>query len=142
MTGVIMRSKHFFIINSAIAIGYALAFLVATGPVLAVYGIAPNPEGTFMARWFGIGLFAIGLTTWFTRDSADSSAGRAVARALALSYGVGVVLALWGTLFGPFNQLGWIAVAFNLLLGVGFAYVSFKTSAFAERGDVQKQRAV
>jgi hypothetical protein len=33
-----------------------------------------------------------------------------------------VVLALWGTLFGPFNALGWIAVTLNLLLGSGFAY--------------------
>lgn len=48
--------------------------------------------------------------------------GRAVARALAVTYGIGVVLALWGTLFGPFNALGWIAVALNLLLGSGFAY--------------------
>jgi hypothetical protein len=117
----IMRSKHLFIFNSAIAVGYALAFFVATGPLLAIYGIAPNPGSVFMARWFGIGLLAIGLTTWFARDAADSAAGRALARALTISYGAGVVLALWGTLVGPFNQLGWIAVGFNLLLGAGFA---------------------
>jgi hypothetical protein len=31
-------------------------------------------------------------------------------RALAVTYGIGVVL-----LFGPFNALGWIAVGLNLL---------------------------
>jgi hypothetical protein len=36
-----------------------------------------------------------------------------------------VVLAVWGTLSGPFNALGWIAVALNLLLGSGFAYTQF-----------------
>ena len=34
-----------------------------------------------------------------------------------------MVLALWGTLDGPFNALGWIAVGLNLLLGAGFAYL-------------------
>jgi len=36
-----------------------------------------------------------------------------------------VVLALWGTLFGPFNALGWIAVGLNLLLGSGFAWFPY-----------------
>ena len=74
-----------------------------------------------MARWFGVGLLAIGLTTWLARDAAASAGGLAIAQALAVSYGIGVVLALWGTLAGPFNALGWIAVALNLLLGAGFA---------------------
>jgi hypothetical protein len=126
-----MRLKHVFIVNAVIAVGYALAFFIAAGPVLAVYGIAPNPEGTFMARWFGVGLLANGLTTWFARDAAESPAGRAVVRALAISYGVGIVLALGGTLFGPFNQLGWIAVGFNLLLSAGFAYSAFRARGFA-----------
>jgi hypothetical protein len=39
-------------LNGVIAVGYALAFFVATGPLLTVYGITPNSEGVFMARWF------------------------------------------------------------------------------------------
>jgi hypothetical protein len=76
-----------------------------------------------MARWFGVGLLAIGLITWLARDAASSAGGLAIARALSISYGIGVVLALWGTLDGPFNALGWIAVTLNLLLGAGFAYL-------------------
>jgi hypothetical protein len=75
-----------------------------------------------MARWFGLGLLAMGLTTWLARDAADSAGGQAIARALAVTYGIGVILALWGTLFGPFNALGWVAVVLNLLLGSGFAW--------------------
>lgn len=75
-----------------------------------------------MARWFGLGLLAMGLTTWLARDAADSAGGQAIARALAVTYGIGVILALWGTLFGPFNALGWVAVGLNLLLGSGFAW--------------------
>ncbi len=80
-----------------------------------------------MARWFGVELFAIGLVTWLARDATESRGGLAIARALAVTYGIGVVLALWGTLFGPFNALGWIAVGLNLLLGSGFAYSQLST---------------
>lgn len=117
-----MTLKRLFVLNAAIAAGYGIALLVATAPILDVYGINPNLEGVYMARWFGVGLFAIGLSTWLARDAAASAGGQAIARAYAVAYGIGVVLALWGTLFGPFNALGWIAVALNLLLGSGFAW--------------------
>jgi hypothetical protein len=117
-----MTLKRLFVLNAAIAAGYGIALLVVTGPILDVYGITPNPEGAYMARWFGVGLFAMGLSTWLARDAAASAGGQAIARAYAVAYGIGVVLALWGTLFGPFNALGWIAVVLNLLLGSGFAW--------------------
>jgi hypothetical protein len=119
-----MTLKRLFMLNGAIAGGYGIALLLATDPILDVYGITPNPEGVFMARWFGVELFAIGLTTWLARDAAESPGGQAIARALAVGYGIGVVLALWGTLSGPFNALGWIAVGLNLFLGSGFAAAS------------------
>ena len=74
-----MRAKTIFILNAVITGGYAIAFLVAAGPLLAVYGIAPSHEGTYMARWFGVGLLANGLTTWLARDAAESDVGRAIA---------------------------------------------------------------
>jgi hypothetical protein len=117
-----MTLRRLFMLNGVVAGGYGIALLVATDPILDVYGITPNPEGSYMARWFGVGLLAMGLSTWLARDAAASAGGQAVARALAVAYGIGVVLALCGTLFGPFNALGWIAVALNLGLGSGFAW--------------------
>ncbi|HEV8166684.1 MAG TPA: hypothetical protein VGR74_19965, partial [Actinomycetota bacterium] len=103
-----MTLKRLFVLNAVIAGGYGLALLVAADPILDLYGITPNPEGVYMARWFGLELLAIGLTTWLARDAAESAGGRAVAQALTVTYGIGVVLAVWGTLSGPFNALGWI----------------------------------
>jgi hypothetical protein len=120
-----MTLKRLFVLNAVIAAGYGLALLVATDPILDLYGITPNPEGVYMARWFGLELLAIGLTTWLARDAAESAGGRAVAQALTVTYGLGVVLALWGTLSGPLTALGWIAVGLNFLLGSGFAYTQF-----------------
>jgi hypothetical protein len=127
-----MTLKRLFMLNGVIAIGYAVAFFVATAPLLAVYGITANPEGTFMARWFGVGLLGIGLTTWLARNAAESAAGRAIVLALAVTYGVGFALALWGTLFGPFNLLGMVAVGFNLLLGLGFGYFHLRRPAASQ----------
>jgi hypothetical protein len=118
-----MTLKRLFMLNGVIAAGYGIALLVATDPILDVYGITPNPEGVYMGRWFGLGLLAIGLVTWLARDAAASAGGQAIAQALAITYTIGTALALWGTLFGPFNALGWIAVGLNLLLGSGFAYL-------------------
>jgi hypothetical protein len=134
-----MRAKTIFMLNAVIAAGYGIAFLVAANPLLAVYGIAPNQESVYMARWFGVGLLAIGLTTWFTRHEAESTAGRAISRALVSSYGVGVVLAVWGTLFGPFNTLGWIAVGFNLVLGMAFGYLAFLRLTPSRMAPVREQ---
>jgi hypothetical protein len=119
--------KTLFILNGIITVGYAVAFFVATDPLLEVYGITPIDEAAFMARWFGIGLLANGLTTLLARNAAESEAGRAIGAALVVSYGVGVLLALWGTLTGLFNALGWIAVGLNLLLGLGFWSFRFRS---------------
>jgi hypothetical protein len=118
-----MTRKRLFVLNAVIAAGYGIALLVAAHPILDLYGIPPNPQGVYMARWFGLELLAIGLVTWLARNAAASAGGQAVARALAVTYGIGVLLALWGTLVGPFNALGWIAVGLNLLLGSGFASI-------------------
>ena len=130
-----MTPKRLFELNGVVAAGYGAALLLASGPILDVYGISPNPEGVYMARWFGVGLLGIGLTTWLARDAADSAGGLAIARALTVSYGIGVALALWGTLAGPFNALGWIAVGLNLLLGAGFAYLQLNTPRTPQAAD-------
>ena len=89
-----MTPRRLFVLNGAVAAGYGAALLLATGPILDLYGISPNPEGVYMARWFGVGLLAIGLTTWLARDTAESAGGLAIAQALTVSYGIGVVMAL------------------------------------------------
>jgi hypothetical protein len=120
-----MTPRRLFVLNAVIAGLYGIALLTVTDPILAIYGIDANADGVYMARWFGLGLIATGLTTWLTRDAADAPTGRAIGRALAITYGIGVVLAMWGTVFGPFNPLGVVAIGLNLLLGAGFAWLGF-----------------
>jgi hypothetical protein len=120
-----MTPRRLFVLNAVIAGFYGIALLAVTDPILDIYGIRANADGVYMARWFGLGLIATGLVTWLTRDAADSDTGRAIGRALAVTYGLGTILALWGTVFGPFNALGVVAVGLNLLLGSGFGWLGF-----------------
>jgi hypothetical protein len=41
-----MTPKRVFVLNGAIAAGYGAALLLATDPILDVYGIALTPEGS------------------------------------------------------------------------------------------------
>lgn len=120
-----MTPRRIFVLNAVIAGFYGIALLAMTDPILDIYGIDANADGVYMARWFGLGLIATGLTTWVTRDAAGAPTGRAIGRALAITYGIGVVLAMWGTIFGPFNAMGVVAIGLNLLLGLGFAWLGF-----------------
>jgi hypothetical protein len=120
-----MTPRRLFVLNAVIAGFYGIALLAVTDPILDIYGIDANADGGYMARWFGLGLIATGLTTWLTRDAADAATGRAIAQALGITYGIGVVLATWGTVFGPFNVLGVVAIGLNLLLGAGFVWFGF-----------------
>jgi hypothetical protein len=120
-----MTPRRLFVLNAVIAGFYGIALLAVTDPILDIYGIDANADGVYMARWFGLGLIATGLTTWLTKDAADAATGRAIAQALGITYGIGVVLAMCGTVFGPFNVLGVVAIGLNLLLGAGFVWFGF-----------------
>ena len=41
-----MTRKRLFMLNAVIAAGYGIALLVAADPILDLYGITPNPEGS------------------------------------------------------------------------------------------------
>jgi len=84
----VVTRKRVFILNSVIAGGYGVVRLVAASPILDLYGISPSPEGAYVARWFGVELFAIGLVTWLVRAATESGGGLAIARALAVTYGI------------------------------------------------------
>jgi hypothetical protein len=102
-----------------------LALLVFRDPILDIYGVDANPHGVYMAAG-SAGLIATGLTTgWRGMRRILREGERSAGPWLAFTYGVGVILALWGTLSGPFNALGWVAVGLNLFLGSSFAWREF-----------------
>jgi hypothetical protein len=72
-----MSVKLFLAIAAAIGVLYGIAFLLAPGATLAVYGnAAPSAVAILLARYFGVALLSLGLAVWFVKETSDWTALR------------------------------------------------------------------
>lgn len=99
--------------------------MVASGPLLALYGVTLDKAGTLVAQLFGALLIGLAVLNWFARNVTDQEARQAVVFGNLTGDVVGFVVILIGQLSGIANSLGWSSVAIYLLLALGFAYVQF-----------------
>ena len=120
-----MKLNTLLSIAAVVAGVFGVAFVVATGPLLSLYGIALDRAGTLVAQLFGAALIGFAVLNWFARNLTDREAQRAIVLANLSSDVVGFVMILIGQLAGVANALGWSSVAIYLLLALGFAYFQF-----------------
>ena len=120
-----MKLNTLLSIAAVVAGVFGVAFVVATGPLLSLYGIALDQAGTLVAQLFGAALIGFAVLNWFARNLTDREAQRAIVLANLSSDVVGFVMILIGQLAGVANALGWSSVAIYLLLALGFAYFQF-----------------
>jgi hypothetical protein len=115
--------------SAVIAVAFGLAFVLASGPSLALYGITLDRPGALMTQFFGAALIGIGIINWSARTAPDG--GRAVILGNLVGDAIGFAVALTAELGGVANALGWLTVGLYLLLGAGFAYFQFIAPAGA-----------
>ncbi len=120
-----MSLKNLLMVAAVIGAAFGVAFVVASGPLLAIYGITLDKAGTLVAQLFGALLIGVAVLNWFARDVTDPEARQAVVVGNLTGDVVGFVVILIGQLAGIANVLGWANVAIYLLLALGFAYVQF-----------------
>ena len=120
-----MKLGTLLVISAVIGAVYGIAFVVATGPLLSLFGITLDKAGTLVAQLFGGALIALAVINWFARNVTDPEARQAVVFGNLAGDVVGFVVILLGQLAGIANALGWSSVAIYLLLALGFAYVQF-----------------
>jgi uncharacterized membrane protein len=120
-----MRLNVLLLVAAVIAGVFGVAFVVASGPLLSVYGVTLDKAGTLVAQLFGASLIGIAVLNWLARNVTDPDARRAVVFANLAQDVVGFVVILIGQLAGIPNTLGWSNVAIYLLLALGFGYVQF-----------------
>jgi len=120
-----MKLNTLLSIAAVVAGVFGVAFVVATGPLLSLYGIVLDQAGTLVAQLFGAALIGFAVLNWFARNLTDREAQRAIVLANLSSDVVGFVMILIGQLAGVANALGWSSVAIYLLLALGFAYFQF-----------------
>lgn len=120
-----MRLNTLLVVSAAIAAVYGVAFVVASGPLLAIYGITLDKAGTLVAQLFGTALIGYAILNWLARNVTDPEARRAVVWTNLATDAIGFVVILLGQLAGIANALGWSSVAIYLLLALAFAYIQF-----------------
>jgi hypothetical protein len=120
-----MKLGTLLVVAAVIGAVYGIAFVVATGPLLSIFGITLDKAGTLVAQLFGGALIALAVVNWFARDVTDPAARQAVVFGNLAGDIVGFVVILLGQLAGIANAVGWSSVAIYLLLALGFAYVQF-----------------
>ena len=126
-----MRLSSLLVIAAIIGAAFGVAFVVASGPLLSVYGITLDKAGTLVAQLFGALLIGMAVLNWFARNVTDPEARQAVVYGNLVGDVIGFVVILVGQLAGIANAVGWSSVAIYLLLALGFAYVQFMQSRSA-----------
>ena len=120
-----MKLSSLLVVAAAIGAVFGVAFVVASGPLLAIYGITLDKAGTLVAQLFGAALISLAVLNWLARTVTDPAARQAVVLGNLAGDVVGFVVILLGQLAGIANAIGWSNVAIYLLLALGFAYVQF-----------------
>jgi len=120
-----MRLSTLLVIAAVIGAVFGIGFVVASGPLLSIYGITLDKAGTLVAQLFGGALISLAVIHWFARNVTDPEARQAVVFGNLAGDVVGFVVILLGQLAGIANAIGWSSVAIYLLLALGFAYVQF-----------------
>jgi hypothetical protein len=117
-----MNIKTMLLINAVVAAVFGLALVIVPGTVIATYGITADASLRYMGQLFGLCLVGHVVLCWFAKDAPESAARMAIVRALFVTNGLGLVVALMAQLDGVTNAVGWSTVAIYLLLGLGWAY--------------------
>lgn len=120
-----MKLSNLMVVTAVVAILFGIAFVLAAGPLISLYGGTLTPAGTVVAQLFGAALIGYAVVNWFARNAKETEALRAIVLANFVADAIGFVVALLGQLSGAANALGWSTVAIYLLLALGFGYFQF-----------------
>jgi hypothetical protein len=117
-----MKLKTLFIFNTAVSLPFGIGCVLAPHLFTSLFGTTLNPAGALMMQYGGAWLIGLGLLTWFTRNAAESEAGRTIAWALLVAYLVALVVSVMGQLTGALNVLGWMPVLIQAFFVAGLGY--------------------
>jgi hypothetical protein len=128
-----MTFKLVCIINSVVALGFGIAFVIAAEPTMAMYAIEGEPGltpgGLLIVNLLGAAFIGFGVVSLQARDAADSVARRAIALGFVVGNVIGAVMAILGVTSGTVNTLGWSTVVIYALLAAGFGITGLAKSS-------------
>lgn len=123
-----MSLSTFFAINTVLAIGFGLGFVLVPATLAELYGLDLGEGGLFVGRLFGTVLLYVGLLVWQARGFVDQPAARSVLLSGFVGDGIGLIIIVLAQLGGLLNAVGWSAVAIYVFLTAARAYYLFVKS--------------
>ena len=120
-----MALRSLLLLAGVIALAFGLGFLLAPRPMLALYGVAANPEIVLVSRFLGAALVQLGLVLYLIRDVGDLRTQRGVVIGSFLGSVAGLVVALTAQFWDVVNGFGWVTVAIYGALTLGYGSFMF-----------------
>ncbi len=121
-----MKLRSLFILNTVVALLFALVFLLGPAFALKFFGLTQGKSELLLAQVIGSALVGFGFLAWFARDYADPGATQGALVSLFIFNAIGFVVTLLGVL-SQVTRTGaiWLVVILFLLFAVGYAYFQF-----------------
>jgi hypothetical protein len=119
-----MKLKYLLVVNAIVLGGSGLGAILMPAKVISLYGVELGREVIMMAQYAGLGSVAIGLVAWFSRNVEDIKAQRAIILAFLITYAIGIIISVQGTISGVM-KVGWPVIILYFVLALGYAYFQF-----------------
>ena len=120
-----MKLRSLYLIHSLVVFIYALGLLLIPPTILQLYGFGVSPGEKLLAQFFGVQLLTAGLVTLLARDVIETTARNAINISIVISYAIGLIISIGGTLSNTMNAIGWSAVVIYAAFAIAFAFFQF-----------------
>ncbi len=120
-----MKLNNYLVFAATVAAAFGLAFLIAPSQFVAFYGVTLTPVTEVLGRIAGSTILAFAIVYWGARNGKRTEALEAVVVAGFVTNSLDCLILLHATWMGLLNSYGWVQVAINGLLALGFTYFAF-----------------
>jgi len=110
--------------NAIVFLISGIMSIIAPSVILRMWGIAYDQGTLLTTQYDGVGSIAIALISWLARNAEDSKTQKAIILALLITYVIGVIVSVAGTVSGVMKT-GWPVVVIFLFFATCFTYFRF-----------------
>jgi hypothetical protein len=120
-----MKLRSLFLLGTALALLFALGFLLGPAIILKFFGLTTGKTEVFLGQGIGAGLVGLGVLSWFAKDF-DPQALQGAVLSLFICSAIAFVVALLAVLSQVTRaSSAWLIVVLFLAFAAGFAYFQF-----------------
>jgi hypothetical protein len=123
-----MALRLLFILEAVVDLLFGVAFVLAPGLVLSVYGMSTDATGTFLTRFLGAVFIGYGILTWAARDWSDTAERRLLIRVTFVTSALGFLVSLQYQLQPGSGVLSSAFVVLTALFGLAWGWFAAKSA--------------